>query len=45
MQLIQTLKPCVLYGLFKVALLALQFSSYGLATFNLLLLHMCSWSY
>jgi hypothetical protein len=38
-QLIQTLKPHVYVGLLKVALLALQFSSYGLVGFNLLLLY------
>jgi hypothetical protein len=37
-QLIQTLKPYVYVGLLKVAHLALQFSSYGLVAFNLLLL-------
>jgi hypothetical protein len=38
MQVIQTLKPHVYVGLLKVALLALQFSSYGLVAFNFLLL-------
>jgi hypothetical protein len=37
-QLIQTLKPHVYDGLFKVALLALQFNSFGLVDFNFLLL-------
>jgi hypothetical protein len=38
-QLNQTLEPHVYVGLLKVAFLALQFSSYGLVDFNLLLLY------
>jgi hypothetical protein len=38
-QLILTLKPHVYIGLLKVTLLALQFSSYGLVAFNLLLVN------
>jgi hypothetical protein len=37
-QVIQTLKPHVYVGFLKVALLALQFSSYGIVAFNFLLL-------
>jgi hypothetical protein len=45
MQLIQTLKPHVYVGLLKVALLALQFNSFGLGVFNLLFLNQCSCLY
>jgi hypothetical protein len=45
MQLIQTLDPCVIVGLLKVALLVLQFSPYGFTIFNLPLLYLCSCSY
>jgi hypothetical protein len=45
MQLIQTLKPYVFDDLLKGTLLAPEFNSYGLATFNLPFLHLCSCSY
>jgi hypothetical protein len=44
-QLIYTLKPCVYVGLLKVALLVLQFNSFGLGVFTLLFLNLCSCSY
>jgi hypothetical protein len=45
MQLIQTLRPHVYVDLLKVALLTLQFDSFGLGVFNLLFLNLCSCSY
>jgi hypothetical protein len=44
MQLIQTLKSYFHVGFEQVALLALQFTSFGLDYFNLLSLHLCSHS-